>query len=128
MALVQGTWQTANFLALSSWTNPIPSLPSKILDAIDQSTTLHVFTSDDTLDGGLSALIHYFDASGAPATCRVQQAGVSTVTSPTQDVTTWDDGDVWTSIRVGTALYTHSSAAGAVRKIADSSTFGAFAS
>lgn len=128
MPLTTDTWHTVTFNALSSWTNPIPKLEAFVADAIDTVTTVFVFCVNDNVNGGTSALIRYIDAAGNPGQAVVQHAGVNVITSPAQDTTTWDDGDVWISIRQGVAMLSHSSVAGAVKKIADSSAFGAFAS
>lgn len=127
MPLTTGEWHTCTITALSTWTNPIPSLPGYILDVIDQVTTIYVFCSDDSLDGGLSAMIHFLDAGGNPGSCKVQHAAVNVITTPTKDVSTWDNGDEWTSIRVGLAMLSYSTNDGGVRRLADSSALGAFA-
>lgn len=127
MPLVKDTWHTATFNALSSWTNPIPTLAGWILDAIDQNTTVYVYCSDDTVDDGASAVIHWHTGTVAGSAV-VQQAGVSVITDPTMELTTWADGDVWRSIRIGVALQAYSTRSESVKRLADSSSFGAFAS
>lgn len=129
MPMTSGNWYTVTFYALGTWATPIGStLPDFVTTAIRDNTTVYVFCKDSTLSGGTKAQIFFLDGAGNSGSAIVQHAGVNVVSTPTQDVTTWDDGDVWTSVRVGVALLTHSETAGGIRRLADSTAFGTFAS
>ncbi len=120
MALVTGEWATISLSALSTGTNPLPSMDGLVLDAIDTGSSMLVFCVNNA--GTLSEIAFL------GGRCRVQNSMVTAIAA-TQDVTNMDDGDVWTSVRRSDGAWLFfSEQQGAVRALTVPGALGLFIS
>ena len=124
MTLIAGNWYTISVNALSAGSTPRPTMSGVLLDAIADAGSLLVYCIDDSLAGGTQAQIAWLGG-----TSRIEHALASIATTPTIDVTTMDDGDIWTSVRRGDGAWLFwSTQAGEVRALTVPGTLGAFIS
>jgi len=125
MALVANTWYIVSFTTPIPANNPpwdislFPSLPTGILNAILSAATILVFCA--STDGTTVQLA--YDGGFAPS---IPDGACTVISTPAMNTLALPSGANWYSVRSGVAWLWYDDVLGAVQKITDSTTLGAF--
>ncbi len=127
MALVASTWYSLAFTDPTAANNPpwdpalFPSIPFGILNSVLTATAILAFC---VATDGTTVQLAYLGGEALS----IPDAACIVVATPPMNTQSLDSGEIWYSVRSGTAWLWYSATAGNVQSIANSTTLGAFIS